>query len=62
MGPVSGLRTSRTEPEGNPWSGHDRNKCTLQAWRPMQQCRREQSAGAGQSSGRPRGGVERRFE
>jgi hypothetical protein len=28
---ASGFRTSRTGPEGNPWSGHDRNKCTLQA-------------------------------
>jgi hypothetical protein len=37
LGPISrhgngpGFRTSRTEPEGNPWSGHDRNECTLQA-------------------------------
>ncbi len=29
MGTVSGFRTGRTGPEGSPWSGHDRNKCTL---------------------------------
>jgi hypothetical protein len=31
-GTVAGFRTSRTGPEGNPWSGDDRNKGTLQAF------------------------------
>jgi hypothetical protein len=33
MGTVSGFRTSRTGPQGNPWSGDDRNKSTLQVSR-----------------------------
>jgi hypothetical protein len=30
MGTVSGFRTSQRGPQGNPCSGDDRNKCTLQ--------------------------------